>query len=467
MPTKITVPTSLVGTGISVDVVAQPTPVITPPNCPLTSISQSKSNTLLRDVYTFIASDYPPQTIVNYVSVEVGSPISSSNNWCFLKCVSSTLFKGATYTPPNEYIYVNKPRTFANVTACFPEFPSEAGGLGGGSRANDRPDLEMLMREKVQQIDDFLNMMEYTVSDLQSLMNDLISNFGATLASFLTRIAMAMEHLAEIISADMTKHIGAAIAWIAKIWKSVRDMIDAGTNFAKTSGEAKIDSGASTAGHFVKAIQDAMTTLYGYVTDVLKDTGQYIEQVGEFLYDFADRLIDLKDIAFMFHEMATMTSKFSFAISWSLNRMVDTLRAQTYGKDSLTGLYEAQSTLASALNLAKTELSLALSIQEDCSNALTNLNLLKMDILAMPAEIQQLITDEKSAFAQLKESNAAYTAYAKSLISDGVNTIKSLAKIELPSSKTKLCSSRNNQQDPQLITAISLPRISVPGVSIS
>ena len=465
MPTKIIVPTSVVGTGISVNTIT-PIITVTPPNCPRTDISQSKSNSLLRDVYVLISSNYPPQTIVNYVCAEVGYPNSASNNWCFLNCVSATLFKNVTYTPPNTFAYINKPQTFAKVTNCFPEFPLEAGGLGGGSSSKNRPDLETLLREKVQQINDVLNMMNYTKDDLQSLLNDLIANFGNTLTSFLARIAMAAEHLAEIISADITKHIGAAIAWIAKIWKTARDMTDAITNYALTTGESKTDNGGSTVGHLKKAIQDAMSTLYGFVTDVMKDAGQYMEQVGEFLYDVADQMIDLKDIAFMFHELATMTSHFNFTISWTFNRMLDTLKAQTYGKDSLTGLYDAQSSLAGALNLAKTELSMALAIQEDCSNALTNLNLLKMDLKAIPAEIKLLIADEKAAFANLKSSNAAYLAYAKSLISTDLSTIKSLFKISA-TAKSNLCSSRNNQQDPQLITAVPLPHIPFTGVPIT
>ena len=92
---------------------------------------------------------------------------------------------------------------------------------------------------------------------------------------------------------------------------------------------------------------------------------------------------------------------------------------------------------------------------------------MKQDLKAIPAELKQLVTDEKAAFAQLKASNAAYLAYAKNLLATDLNTIKSLAKIGIPSSKSKLCSSRNNQQDPQLITAVAIPHIPLVGVPLS
>jgi len=466
MPTKIIVPASTVGTGISVNIVnTAPVVNVSAPVCPYTNLSQEQSNIILRDVYVFVASDYPPQTIVNYVSVAAGSPTFNSNNWCFLNCVSANLFKSASFTPPSTYAYVNKPQTFAKITNCFPEFPLESGGSGGSASSFSRPDLERLLELKIQQIDDLMDMLNYTGDDIQALIGNLISNFGQTLASFLSRIAMAAEHLSEIIFADITKRIGTAIAWIAKAWKSIKDMFNAASNYVLVAGETTTDSGGGTIGHFKKAIQDAYSTLSGFLTDVLCDAGRYIDDIGNLLNDMADKLIDLKEIAFMFRALSGMITNFTFTISWQYNRSLEALRAQTYGAAANNSLFNIQASFANAMQLVKTEMAGVLALQEDCSNIMEQLSLLKMDLKAIPAEFKSLIADEKAAFARLRAANAAYLAYVRGDIKNIENQIKSLVKIGVPA-KSKLCSSRSNSQTIQLdTTLVKIGKFEIPGVS--
>ena len=117
------------------------------------------------------------------------------------------------------------------------------------------------------------------------------------------------------------------------------------------------------------------------------------------------------------------------------------------------------------MQLVKTEMAGVLALQEDCSNIMEQLSLLKMDLKAIPAEFKSLIADEKAAFARLRAANAAYLAYVRGDIKNIENQIKSLVKIGVPA-KSKLCSSRSNSQTIQLdTTLVKIGKFEIPGVS--
>lgn len=449
MPTKIIVPTSVVGTGISVNVPATPAIPINTSVCPSTDITQDLSNALLREVYVFIASNYPPQTIVNYISAVVGSPTIGSNNWCFLNCVSANLFKTATYAKPSTYTYNNPAQTFAQVTNCFPQFLQESGGSGGMASLEDLPYQESLLLMRERQIEDLLNMLQFTIDDIQALLSDLFANFSEVMASFLSRIAMTSEHLAETVAADVSKQIGSSIEWIAKLWKSIKDMLSASTTYATVSGQPK---------------QNATVAIGGFITDILKDAGQYIEQIGELLYDQADKLIDLKEIAFMFRTLGAMTSSFSSTIAWQYGRLNEATSAQSYGNLTNSGLYNTQKLFAVALQASKSSTSGPLASQENCNNSMEQKNHSKMNSLLQI--VKTLLADEKAAFKRLKASNAAYAKYVKADIAGILYLIKSIAGKGVPNTSSP-CKSQSNQQPLRLETVTKISNISVPGVHTS
>ena len=96
---------------------------------------------------------------------------------------------------------------------------------------------------------------------------------------------------------------------------------------ALTGREAKTDTNVPTLGHMIKAINEAATVLGDFITTVMDDIGKFIEQTGEFLFDYADKSWDLKEISFATSALGAMIAQIVSLIDWTFNRIDETTLA--------------------------------------------------------------------------------------------------------------------------------------------
>jgi uncharacterized protein YoxC len=238
-----------------------------------------------------------------------------------LNQISSCLYNNTEFIAPSTYTYTDKALTFSCITRAFPLFPRESGGDGGDTvdmLDQDASNIETWKRKHKEKL---LNTLSMRLAYLTDLLNSIFDRLGLICENFAIYTSLTTEHLIESIFADITKKIGAAIDWISKIWKNIKDMINAVKNYINTQYEKATDGGSKTLGHFKKAIQDALTTLNGYLSDIMKNAGQYIEQVGELLNDLADKLYDIKQIMFTLRSLNAMISEIISATQQTFNQM--------------------------------------------------------------------------------------------------------------------------------------------------
>jgi hypothetical protein len=321
--------------------------------CTNIDVTKEQTAEILQTIYTMISTNYPPYTIVDYVCAAVdistdgvAAPEISATNWCLLTCVSSCLYKHSLFNAPSTYAYVNKPETYTCVTSCFPQFPMEsASSSGGGVPPLSNAAIDNLSKWDGEQKKNVMDELEAGINWLKDILKRAFSNMSLTSASFAVWIAMLAEHLAEVTAANFTKKIGAAIDWISKAWKAAKDMANAAIDWAKTALTTKTDNNVDTTwGHFSKAVQGALTKVGGFITDMMKNAGQYIEQLGEFLYDSADRLYDLKEIAFAALALGAMLKEIMDLIKWTYDRVKQIIKAALSIIETLKEKYLSQST---------------------------------------------------------------------------------------------------------------------------
>jgi hypothetical protein len=337
------------------------------PACDNIDLSKDQSIAIMQTIQTMITGEYSPSSIVDYVCAECNTPEEGDTNYCLVTCVSACVYKYAVFTPPSTYSYNTPAITYACISACFPVFKTSSCS-GGGNSSVGRGCSDNVKNNKATQkknMDGLLN--KCNVSLLDQLSRSF-TGLAITTASFALGLCMLAEHLSEITLANITKKIGASIDWIAKIWKSIKDMYNSAINWAYTAGESDIS------GHFKKALQDALTTLQGYLTDIMKNIGQYIEQIGEFLYDLADRMWDLKDIAFNYESLAAqMREKFT-TINNIIERQTNAVSNCNECKSALDATYDAQYAYTNAMDKAVRD---AADVSE---SGLNNLNIPQVDI---------------------------------------------------------------------------------------
>ena len=315
-------------------------------------VTKEQTTEILQTIYTMISTNYPPYTIVDYVCAAVDIPTDgvvapevSATNWCLLTCVSSCLFRHSLFNAPSTYMYINKPETYTCVTCCFPQFPMEsAPSSGGGVPPPSSAAENNLAKWNDEQKKNVMDELELGINWLKDILKRAFSNMSLTSASFAVWIAMLAEHLAEVTAANITKKIGAAIDWISKAWKTAKDMANAAIDWAMTALTTKTDNNVDTTkDHFKKAIQGALTKIGGFITDMMKNAGQYIEQLGEFVYDSADRLYDLKEIAFAALALGAMLKEILDLIKWTYNRIKQIIKAALSVIETLKEKYLSQS----------------------------------------------------------------------------------------------------------------------------
>jgi len=314
--------------------------------CDNIEISKEQTYIILQNIYSMLLSSYSPHTIVDYVCSELGTPQVNETNYCVIACVSSYIFRYASYstTSPTLYTYKNINTTYTYVTGCFPEFASSECS-GGNSSSSGRGCGAATQNCKDKQNKNMDKLNDACIKSLTNQLSLCFTNISITCSSYAMYLSMLAEHLSEITYSDITKRIGAAIDWIAKIWKSVKDMMNSIVNWSKTAGES------DPSGHFRKAIQDALTTLQGYLTDIMKNAGQYIEQIGEFLYDMTDRIWDLKDIAFNLRSLASMIQDMYFVVTNIINRQTLSVNNSNIIKTQIGAIYDAQFSFVDGLDV--------------------------------------------------------------------------------------------------------------------
>lgn len=283
-------------------------------------LNKERSDTLKQTVCAMVGAAYPNQTIVDYVCTEVGLPDPEDQEYCLVECVSSALFK---YNPPVVY---------TKIDACFPTFSSStcSGGDQSKQSRNCSGNCQQWKKEQTCKENDMFNSCN---NHLLDYLSDVFGNMSLICASYALGILYIAEHLSEITWADITKRVGAAIDWIAKIWKNIRDLINGGVNWTYTQLES--DS-------FIKASQDAMTILQGFITDVVKNAGQYIEQVADLLYDCADKKYDMKEIAFHLRSLKENLTSLYYVIENTFTRQVEALISDSASKASTAFNFGAQ-----------------------------------------------------------------------------------------------------------------------------
>lgn len=288
--------------------------------CANTDITIEQSNILLQTITVMVSTNYPPYTIVDYVCAELGIPTEGipapeikDNNWCLLTCISSCIF---TNYSPTIFAYTNKSTIYSNIISCFPVLPEAAKACSkGGSCAGGRRDcVKNCNKWKTDRLNDLSKRMTFGTTCLSDMLVAAFAVLSIISSTYSFRISMLSEHLMESVIADITKRIGAAIDWISKVWKATKEMIDAAVNWLYTIGESDIP------GHFKKAMQDAFTTLQGFITDNIKNVGQFIEQIGEFLNDLADQNWNLKDIAATMCALGAQISEVFIMVGWTNDR---------------------------------------------------------------------------------------------------------------------------------------------------
>jgi hypothetical protein len=354
--------------------------------CSNINVGQSQTEVLIATINEFISVDTAPYTIIEYVSSQLGLPqntplpiLVSSTNWCLVTCVSACLYENITFTPPETYVYTDKPTTYACVVSCFPVFTpgggaaaggggggggggaagggggaagggggaaggggggGTAGGGSGGAAAPAPKSLENLDVSRVSQLDAIEVHKEYGEYWLEDVLDRAYIWLGVTIASFGVWIAMLAEHLVEITFADITKKIGEAIQTISKVLKATADRVMAFADKAMTSIEAitqaalppyqlgSINATVHDAyNHMIRSVQGALTKIQGFFTDDIDNIGSAIEQIGEFLNDAADILWDLKEIAFAFASLAAMIREFELLIDHTYDRLDEVIEA--------------------------------------------------------------------------------------------------------------------------------------------
>jgi hypothetical protein len=288
--------------------------------CDNIDLSKEQTNSILQNIEAMLRSNILPQTIVQYVCAELGTPDINETNYCIIPCVSSCVFSYATIsgTPPVA-IYRNIDSTITCINQCFPIF-STSSCSGSTTNTKSRGCSKNCNDNKKEQEKNMNKCRDKCIKSLMDQMIRCFDNLSIICSSYAMTLSMIAGHLSEITFANLTKRIGAAIDWISKVWKSIKDSANAIINWAKTAGEAATDEGAPTKGHLIKAAQDALTTLQGYLSDQLKNAGQYIEQIGQFLYDLSDRMWDIKEIAFCLKSLAAMINDVSNVINNITNR---------------------------------------------------------------------------------------------------------------------------------------------------
>lgn len=320
--------------------------------CTNTDITQEQSNTLLQTITVMVSADYPPYTIVDYVCAELGIPTDgvqapeiNNPNWCLLICVSSCIY--SRYSPA-VFAYTNKSTLYTCITTCFPTLPEAAKTTSsGGSCAGGRTScVGNCNKWKADRLTDFAKRYDLSSTCLNDAIIAALAVLAITCSSYSARISILSEHLMEIILADITKKIGSAIDWIAKIYKMFKDMLNSVINWGYTAGESDIT------GHFIKATQDALTTLQGYITDNIKNLGQYIEQIGEFLYDLADRTWNMKDISNTVKSLSAMIAEVYIMLGWTNQRQQQVTTNTSKCGGVATSSFTAQA--ANAQNYANT-----------------------------------------------------------------------------------------------------------------
>lgn len=272
--------------------------------CENIDLTKDQTTSLLQNIEAMLKSNALPQTIVQYVCTELGMPSINETNYCIIPCVSTCVHSYAIVsgTPPVA-TYKNINAALVCVKQCFPTF-STSSCSGSNTNTKSRGCSKNSKNNKDEQKN---NMNKCRGKCLKSLTDQILRcfiNLGISCSSYATTLSMIAEHLSEITFANLTKRIGAAIDRIAKIWKAIKDSINSIINWSKVAGEAATSSGPSLT-HLVKAAQDALTTLQGFLTDQLKNIGQYIEQIGQFLHDLADRMWDMKETAFCIRSLSS------------------------------------------------------------------------------------------------------------------------------------------------------------------
>ena len=334
--------------------------------CENIDITQDQTTEILQTIYVMLSTNVPPYTIVDYVcatvdipSPNIPAPEVSATNWCLLTCISSCLYRHTYFTQPSTYTYFNKPETYTCLTSCFPIFPGESSSSGGGGAPADSPAAENLDKWNAEHQKNVLDQLKSGIVWLQDILDRAFSNLAITCGSFAVWIAMLAEHYSEVTIANISKKIGAAIDWIAKAIKAGADILNGYATQAKAYLTGATDTNAGhlhpTLKQLGHATQHAMTSIKGFLTDIMKNAGQYMEQIGDFLKDMADRMWDLKEIAFAAAALAAMIKEIISLIEWTFKRIKEIIKAAKKVIENIKDKYidQAKNKVKEKVNIEK------------------------------------------------------------------------------------------------------------------
>lgn len=341
--------------------------------CENIDLTKDQTTSLLQNIEALLKSNALPQTIVQYVCTELGTPSINETNYCIIPCVSTCVYSYAVVsgTPPVA-TYKNVNAVLVCVKQCFPTF-STSSCSGSNTSTKSRGCSKNTKKNKEDQKNNMNKCRGKCLKSLTDQRSRCFSNLGISCSSYATTLSMIAEHLSEVTFANLTKRIGAAIDWIAKIWKAIKDSTNSIINWSKVAGEAVTSSGPSPT-HLVKAAQDALTTLQGFLTDQLKNIGQYIEQIGQFLHDLADRMWDMKETAFCIRSLSSTINDVLDIVSNINNRQTVANNACNSCISTHSSLYNTQFNYTSAMDAATLTLAAASQV------GLNNLNSSPVDV---------------------------------------------------------------------------------------
>jgi hypothetical protein len=196
------------------------------------------------------------------------------------------------------------------------------GGGSSGAESN-RIGIDNCNMWKTESVNNLTKRRNYSTSDLMDSISNIFDLLSLACQTYAFKLAMLGEHVLEITIADISKRIGIAIDWISKLWKTIKDMINSNTNMALSFGVGGVVT------HIKKTFQDALTTIGGFLSDIMKNAGQYIMEVGELLNDLADKMWNLKDIASIVKALSAVVQKVIEIIDWIYSLIDSTIAMAT------------------------------------------------------------------------------------------------------------------------------------------
>lgn len=309
--------------------------------CEEIDLTKEQVDEILATIQDMVEADSDPETVVEYLSSELGFPVEDDDEYCTMRCVSSCLYEFYKDVGDEIYAYVTHEETYAEITECFPVFEIfESGCCKGSVMSRGCSKNTEKAREKSK--GDNKNMLSYGLNFLKQKIEKYFALLVAMCISYIESIKIKDKYLVSTVRADITKKIGAAFSWIAKAWKSIKDMYNSAINWVFSAEEAKTDEGEKTEGHFKKAIQDALTTVQGYITDMMKDVGDYIEQIGDLLYDYADQVETIGDITFKWKALNDNIQKYVISIDDVFNEIMKSEMASKIYDDMVDHMSKMQ-----------------------------------------------------------------------------------------------------------------------------